>query len=172
MATMTRNHFVKTISAGTFLALPGILKAQQAPSANVAGANSKLNIAGIGIGGMGAGNLNAIASKGHTILALCDVDPNYARKTREKYPQAKFYVDYREMLAQEKSLDGVMIATPDHTHAVIAAAAIKAGKRSEPKDLEALIWRVLSGEIKYCPHGRPVATELTKSSLDKNFKRT
>ena len=128
MQTMTRNRFVKTISAGTFFALPGILKAQQAPSIAVAGANSRLNIAGIGIGGMGASNLNTIANKGHTIYALCDVDPNYARKTREKYPQAKFYIDYREMLAQEKSLDGVVIATPDHTHAVIAAAAMKAGK--------------------------------------------
>ena len=128
---MTRNSFLKTISAGaTFSALPGILKAQQAPSANVAGANSKLNIAGIGFGGMGGNNLNTVANKGHTIFALCDVDPNHVKKTREKYPQAKFYVDYREMLAQEKSIDGVVIATPDHTHAVIAAAAMKAGKHA------------------------------------------
>jgi predicted dehydrogenase len=128
---MTRNTFLKTMSAGaTFSALPGILKAQQAPSANVARANSKLNIAVIGFGGMGGSNLNSVANKGHTIFALCDVDPNHVKKTREKYPQAKFYVDYREMLAQEKNIDGVVIATPDHTHAVIAAAAMKAGKHA------------------------------------------
>ncbi len=131
MVTITRNHFLKTMTAGaTFSALPGILKAQQAPSANVVGANSKLNIAGIGIGGMGANNLNNIANTGHKIFALCDIDPLYSKKTREKYPDAKFYADYREMLAQEKSIDGVMIATPDHTHAVIAAAAMKAGKHA------------------------------------------
>jgi predicted dehydrogenase len=129
--TITRNHFLKGLTAGaTFSALPGILKAQQAPSANVVGANSKLNIAGIGIGGMGANNLNNIANTGHTIFALCDVDAQYSKKTRAKYPDAKFYVDYREMLAQEKNIDGVLIATPDHTHAVIAAAAMKAGKHT------------------------------------------
>jgi predicted dehydrogenase len=79
---------------------------------------------------MGANNLNSIANKGHTIFALCDVDHNYAKKTFSKYPQAKRYVDYREMLAQEKNIDGVLIATPDHTHAVIAAAAMKAGKHA------------------------------------------
>jgi len=128
---MTRNRFLKAMSAGvTFSALPGILKAQQAPAANVAGANRKLNIAVIGFGGMGGSNLNSVANKGHTIFALCDVDPKHVKGTREKYPQAKFYVDYREMLAQEKNIDGVVIATPDHTHAVIAAAAMKAGKHA------------------------------------------
>ncbi len=66
---MTRNSFLRTISAGaTFSALPEIMRAQQAPSANVAGANSKLNIAGIGFGGMGGSNLNSVANKGHREL--------------------------------------------------------------------------------------------------------
>jgi DNA mismatch repair protein MutL len=57
-------------------------------------------------------------------------------------------------------------------HSIACKAAIKAGLRSEPLELEALIGRVLSGEIRYCPHGRPVAMELTKAALDRNFKRT
>ncbi|MGM9522433.1 MAG: DNA mismatch repair endonuclease MutL [Oscillospiraceae bacterium] len=56
-------------------------------------------------------------------------------------------------------------------HSVACKAAIKAGKRSEPEEVMKLIGRVLSGEIKYCPHGRPVSIELTKAQLDKGFKR-
>jgi predicted dehydrogenase len=88
--------------------------------------SEKMNIAGIGIGGMGAGNLRNMESE--NIVALCDVDENYAARTIKRYPDAKFYVDYREMLDKRKDIDGVMIATPDHTHAVISMAAIRAGK--------------------------------------------
>ncbi|MBO4832288.1 MAG: DNA mismatch repair endonuclease MutL [Oscillospiraceae bacterium] len=57
-------------------------------------------------------------------------------------------------------------------HSVACKAAIKAGRRSEPEELSELAERVLSGEIRYCPHGRPVAVELTHSALDRTFKRT
>jgi DNA mismatch repair protein MutL len=57
-------------------------------------------------------------------------------------------------------------------HSVACKAAIKAGRRSEALELETLVGRVLSGEVRYCPHGRPVAMELTKAALDRNFKRT
>ncbi len=57
-------------------------------------------------------------------------------------------------------------------HTVACKAAIKAGRSSHPAELEKLVSRVMSGEIKYCPHGRPVAIEITKASIDKNFKRT
>jgi len=88
--------------------------------------SEKMNIAGIGIGGMGAGNLRNVQSE--NIVALCDVDKNYAAGTIRKYPNAEFYVDYREMLDKRKDIDGVVVATPDHTHAVISMAAIRAGK--------------------------------------------
>ncbi len=88
--------------------------------------SDKMNIAGIGIGGMGAGNLKNMESE--NIVALCDVDPNYAAPTIKRYPNAKFYIDYREMLDKQKDIDGVLIATPDHTHALISLAAIGAGK--------------------------------------------
>jgi len=89
--------------------------------------NDKLNIAGIGIGGMGKGNISN-AAETENIVALCDVDDSYAAETIKLYPNAKLYKDYRIMLEKQKDIDGVMIATPDHTHAVIAMAAMKMGK--------------------------------------------
>ena len=59
----------------------------------------------------------------------------------------------------------------DILHTVACKAAIKAGRRSEPEELTGLIDRVLSGEVKYCPHGRPVSVELTTNQLDRSFKR-
>ncbi|MFH1923771.1 MAG: Gfo/Idh/MocA family oxidoreductase [Planctomycetota bacterium] len=88
--------------------------------------SEKMNVAGIGIGGMGAGNLRNLESE--NIVALCDVDPNHAAGTVKRYPNAKFFTDYREMLDAQTDIDGVVIATPDHTHAVISMAAIRSGK--------------------------------------------
>ncbi|MCP4644918.1 MAG: Gfo/Idh/MocA family oxidoreductase [bacterium] len=88
--------------------------------------NEKLNIAGIGIGGQGAGDLRNMADE--NIVALCDVDDKHAAHTYERYPKAKRYRDYRVMLEKQKDIDAVVIATPDHLHAVIAMAAIKLGK--------------------------------------------
>ncbi len=62
------------------------------------------------------------------IYAICDVDTDYAEYIMNGYPKAKRYVDFREMLEKEKSIDGVLIGTPDHTHAIIAAYAMLAGK--------------------------------------------
>jgi predicted dehydrogenase len=88
--------------------------------------SEKLNIAGIGVGGMGKSNLSQLESE--NIVALCDVDHVYAGGTFKKYPQAKVYTDFREMLDKEKGIDAVMIATPDHTHAVISMEAMRRGK--------------------------------------------
>jgi predicted dehydrogenase len=62
------------------------------------------------------------------IYALCDVDPEFAAHVFEGYPKAKVYQDFRKMLDDEKEIDAVLIGTPDHTHAVIAAYAMRAGK--------------------------------------------
>ena len=88
--------------------------------------NNKLNIAGIGIGGMGFSDLRSVATE--NIVALCDVDHNYAAQAFKKWPQAARYKDYRVMLGKQKDIDAVLIATPDHTHAVISVAAMQAGK--------------------------------------------
>jgi predicted dehydrogenase len=62
------------------------------------------------------------------IYALCDVDTDFAAHVFAGYPKAKIYRDFREMLDKEKEIDAVVIATPDHTHAVIAAYAMRMGK--------------------------------------------
>jgi predicted dehydrogenase len=88
--------------------------------------SDRLNIAGIGIGGKGGGDLAAVESE--NIVALCDVDLDYATRIIKKYPKARVYQDYRRLLDEGKDIDGVMVATPDHTHAVISLAAMNADK--------------------------------------------
>jgi predicted dehydrogenase len=88
--------------------------------------SEKLNVAGVGVGGMGGENLSKMANE--NIVALCDVDEKYAAETFKQYPRAKKYRDYREMLEKQKDIEGVVIATPDHTHAIIAMAAMQMGK--------------------------------------------
>ena len=86
----------------------------------------KLRIAGIGVGGMGFNNMTNLASE--DIVALCDVDHHHAAKAFEKFPDAKRWSNFREMLEKQPEIEAVMIATPDHTHASIALAALQAGK--------------------------------------------
>jgi len=88
--------------------------------------SDKLNIAGVGVGGMGKVYLENVDSE--NIVALCDVDDDYASKVYEIYPNAKRYQDFRIMLEKQKDIDAVVIGTPDHTHAVIAMMAFKMGK--------------------------------------------
>ena len=61
-----------------------------------------MHIAGVGIGGMGAANLRNLESE--HIVALCDVDKNFAARTIKRYPKATFYFDYREMLEKQKDI--------------------------------------------------------------------
>lgn len=98
-----------------------VLGGQGKPSAN-----EKLNIAGIGVGGQGGSDISGVASE--NIIALADVDDERAAATFKKFPNAKRYRDFRIMLEKEKSIDAVVVSTPDHTHAVAAMMAIKLGK--------------------------------------------
>jgi predicted dehydrogenase len=88
--------------------------------------SEKLNVAGIGVGGMGKSNLKNLSDE--NIVAICDVDEKYAGKVFDEYPQAKKYSDFRKMLEKQKEIDAVVVATPDHTHAVISMMAMKMGK--------------------------------------------
>ncbi|HUS71426.1 MAG TPA: Gfo/Idh/MocA family oxidoreductase [Sedimentisphaerales bacterium] len=89
--------------------------------------SEKLNVACIGIGGMGAGDTGQVSTE--NIVALCDVDWRHAAATFKKFPGAKKYRDFRRMLEKEdKNIDAVTVSTPDNTHAVAAMMAIKMGK--------------------------------------------
>jgi predicted dehydrogenase len=107
------------LAAGFLIVPSGVLFGAVSP-------NEKLNIAGIGIGGQGAWDLEQVA--GENIIALCDVDSDYAAHTFKQYPKAKPYRDFRVMLEKEKGIDAVVVATPDHWHALVSITAMKHGK--------------------------------------------
>lgn len=92
--------------------------------------SDKLQVASIGVGGMGSADVNNIYKSGKADIAyLCDVDTVRAKGSVEKFPKAKFYTDFREMLEKEhKNIDAVSISTPDHNHAIQALAAMQLGK--------------------------------------------
>lgn len=126
MSNITRRSFLQkgTAAAAALTIVPNTVLGK---SHGHTAPTDKLNIAGIGIGGMGAANLRNMETE--NIVALCDVDWKYAKGTFDKYPQAKKYWDYRKMYDEMgKSIDGVMVATADHTHAIISADAISMGK--------------------------------------------
>jgi predicted dehydrogenase len=90
-------------------------------------ANNKLNIAGIGVGGRGANDIEGVSSE--NIVVLCDADLNKASGTIKKFRNARVYRDFREMLEKEqKNIDAVVIGAPDHIHAPAAIMAMKMGK--------------------------------------------
>jgi len=88
--------------------------------------SEKLNIAGVGVGGQGGWDLEQVAAE--NIVALCDVDWDYAAHTFKKYPRAKTYKDFRKLFDKEKGIDAVVVGTPDHIHAPVSMMAIKLGK--------------------------------------------
>ena len=125
---VSRRQFLQTTTVATGAAVVGFPNLLRA--GNVSG---KLNVAHIGLGAMGRGRLgemNSIAEA--SIIAICDVDENQFAESRKLLANAPCkpveYVDFRELLEKEKDLDGVVVTTPDHWHAIIATAALAAGK--------------------------------------------
>jgi predicted dehydrogenase len=86
-----------------------------------------LRIAAVGVGGMGRRYIQGCA--GERIVALCDVDHSFAAPVFRKYPEARVYRDFREMFdKEEKNFDAVIVATPDHNHAMVTMRALRARK--------------------------------------------
>ena len=92
--------------------------------------SDKLNVAGIGVGGKGESDIKSFYDSGKAEIAfLCDVDDRRAANSIKRFPKAKYYKDYREMLDKEhKHIDAVSISGPDHNHAIQALAAMELGK--------------------------------------------
>lgn len=124
---LTRRGFVSSAASAAFaftivprhvLGGPGYI----APS-------EQLQVAGIGAGGMGGGDIATVSKLGANFVALCDVDDERAAGTLSAHPKARRYKDFREMIEKEaNNIDAVTVGTPDHIHAVAAMAAIKGGK--------------------------------------------
>jgi hypothetical protein len=123
---MSRRSFIGTtgaVAAGLTILPSSVVSGlgHRAPS-------DKLNIAVVGIGGMGNSNLKNVKPT-ENIVALCDVDWGYSKHVFEENPGAKAYWDWRRMYDEMgKSIDAVIVATADHSHAVVAANAIQLGK--------------------------------------------
>ena len=122
---LNRRDFLKTASlaAGAMaFGVPTLLRGQNL--------NSKLNVAIVGAGGPGSkGVSDTFYCSEENIYALCDVDVDHSASQRTKYPDAKFYQDFRKMFDESgKNIDAVSISTPDHLHAIIASRAMKMGK--------------------------------------------
>ena len=122
-----RRKFIQSAALATgFAALgfPNLLRAGDS--------GKKINVAHIGLGGMGNYRLREMLNCRANIIALCDVDEHQFPAARKTIAPAAFspreYVDFRELLEKEKDLDGVVITTPDHWHAPITTAALAAGK--------------------------------------------
>jgi predicted dehydrogenase len=101
--------------------------------AHVWGANERMQIGCIGIGGKGTGDVADVAALGNDIVALCDVDDNRrvrkGKDPRELHPRASFHRDFRVMLDKHESeLDAVTVSTPDHVHCHAAVMAMRMGK--------------------------------------------
>jgi len=120
-----RTFFIGSASAALLAGSVASTRAVAKEDAPVS-ANDKLNIAAIGAGGKGAADLSSVSRE--NIVALCDVDDAKAAESYERYPKATRYKDFRVMLEKEKGIDAVIIATPDHTHAVAAMACMELGK--------------------------------------------
>src|SRR5436309_10501619 len=120
---ITRRTFLAAGALATGgLASPGcaLFQARRPPP------SQKLNLGFIGAGGRANENIEFLNSE--NIVALCDVDENNAAGAFAKYPNAKRYRDFRKMLDEEKSLDAVVVSTPDHLHAIAAITAMRHGK--------------------------------------------
>jgi predicted dehydrogenase len=119
---MNRRRFVHGVAAA---AVAGTLLPGRAFAARRQ-ANSKINIACVGVGGKGESDMLE-TSVGHNIVALCDIDELRLAAAAEKFPAAKTYTDYRKLLEQP-DIDAVTISTPDHMHAPVTMAAMQLGK--------------------------------------------
>ncbi len=123
---ISRRRFLETgaIAAAGLTVVPSSVLGR---SMGYTAPSDKLNIAGVGIGGMGFANLKNLESQ--NIVGLCDVDWKYSQRVFDYFPKAKKYYDYRKMYEElGKSIDAVVVATADHTHALIAAEAMTMGK--------------------------------------------
>lgn len=151
----TRRAFVRdaAFAVAAFNIVPGAvvgLNGQTPPS-------EKLNIAGIGLGGQGGSDIGQFPN--HNIVALCDVDWDHAAGPFKKFPRARQWKDFRKMLDEQKDIDAVVIATPDHWHAFASMAAMNLGKHVYcEKPLTHSVWE--ARQVALAARSKKIATQM------------
>jgi predicted dehydrogenase len=134
-----RQFFKRTAAVGALVAGAGYHTSTQAAESK--SVNESIAFACVGFGGKGKEDF-ADAGKHGDLIAICDIDDKQLDNASKKFPEAARFTDYRRMLDRlHKSIDAVVISTPDHTHAVIAAASMWLGKHAfVQKPLTHCIW--------------------------------
>jgi predicted dehydrogenase len=167
-----RREFLKgaAVAAGAF-SLAGCASTEKRPMARPQNsANEKLNIGIIGVENRGKANLEGVASE--NIVALCDIDAHYLGKASERFPKARTFKDWRELLDQ-KDIDAVVISTADQVHALASVKAMKLGKHvycEKPLAHSVHEARVVRETYKAC--GGKVATQMgTQMHATDNYRR-
>ena len=158
--TYSRRHFLGTILAASIA--PAFVRAQ---------AGNKLNVAIIGCGGRGAGNMDEIAAAGENIVALCDVNANNLAAAAKKHPGAKTFTDFRKLYDEFKDFDAVAVSTAEHTHAFATLPALKMKKHVYcEKPLTHNVWECRI--IREAAKKAGVATQMgTQIHAMKNYRR-
>lgn len=151
MKTLTRRQFIRrsALAAGTASAFSFPFVGR------VLGANDRINVACIGVGGKGDSDSSDAGACGGNIVAICDVDTNTLERKEKQFPQAKRFRDYRKLLDEiGKDIDAVTVSTPDHHHGSAATQAMRLGKHcfcQKPLTqtvTEARVMRALAAEKK------------------------
>lgn len=169
-SSVTRRDFLKATStaAGAAAVSGGFYRELAAKESN--SPNQLLSIACIGTANRAAANIEGV--QGENIVAVCDIDQNYLDSAKSRFPQARGYVDYRELLdAEAKKLDAVVVSTADHHHAPASIRAIRAGLHvycEKPLTHTVAEARIVIEAAK--SHG--VATQMgTQIHADDNYRR-
>ena len=121
---ITRRRFLQ--AAGTSAAGFYLTGFAATPQRRKISANEKLNLGVIGVSGRGGDNLKEVGAL-ENIVALCDVDARRLAAAAKLFPAAKTYADFRRLIDQP-DIDAIVVSTPDHTHAVATAAALRSGR--------------------------------------------
>jgi predicted dehydrogenase len=123
---LSRRHFIQRATLAASIAAmsaPAFLRGQNL--------NGRVALAGIGVDGKGASDIDGSVKAGADVVALCDIDAKRLAKAGQKYPGAKLFADYRKMFEEMPAgFDAVTVSTPDHHHAPAAAMAMKLGKHA------------------------------------------
>lgn len=124
---VSRRRFLGAGAAATVGLATGCQTSVPRPTVKLK-SKEKVRLAGIGAGGKGAVDIAGCAKAGAEIVALCDIDGQRLQAAKARYPQAKLFTDYREMIEElAGKIEAVTVSTPDHHHAPAAVRAMRKG---------------------------------------------